>query len=293
MVGGLLVKAVGQLDDLRDEPSLAGLEHALFGVGEAGELEVRERFERLLGLEEAGLELARGGAERGDRGLARRRRGGARIAQQRLAGRGVWRRPPGGEQGVGLAGAEPVAHDAVGQPFLVGVRQQRQGGGRGGREAPVVEMASQLGGEPMAEGQASVHPSTPVPEELGDLGGREMILGGERVDHARLVHRARGAPGGVGLEQSGLAHDRRASVVLDDYRDVGMPRVAPVGQPLEAIEDFVGAVTGGRHPQRQRGQRRAGIRARAAEGRQRRGEVLDGDVEDQAHARASARGRSW
>src|SRR6266540_3583230 len=64
MVGGLLVEVVGQLDDLRDEPSLAGLEHALFGVGEPGELELRELFERLLGLEEAGLELARVVAER-------------------------------------------------------------------------------------------------------------------------------------------------------------------------------------------------------------------------------------
>src|SRR6266508_96888 len=94
IVGSLLVAAVGQLDDMRHEPSLAGLEHALFGVGEPGELELRELFERLLGLEEASLELARGGAEWGDRGLARSRRGGARIAQQRLAGRGVRRRPP-------------------------------------------------------------------------------------------------------------------------------------------------------------------------------------------------------
>jgi len=287
------VEVVGQLDDLRDEPSLAGLEHALFGVGEAGELELRERFERLLGLEEAGLELACGGAEWGDRGLARRRRGGARIAQQRLAGRGVRRRPPGGEHGVGLAGAEPVAHDALGQAFLLGVRQRGQGGGRGGREAPVIEVAGQLGGESMAEGQASVHPPAPVPEELGDLGGRELIVGGEGVDHARLVHRAHGAPRGVGLEQSGLAHDRRAGVGLHDHGHVSVPRVAPVGQPLEAIEDLVGAVTGRGHPQGQRGQRRAGIRAWAAEGRERRGQSLDRDVEDQAHARASASGRSW
>ena len=287
------MEAVGQLNDLRDEPSLAGLEHALFGVGEPGELELCELLERLLGLKEACLELARGGAERGDRGLARSRRGGARIAQQRLAGRRVRRRPPGGEHDVGLAGAQPVAHDALGQALLLGLRQQRQGGGRGGREAPVVEVAGQLGGEPMAEGQAPVHPPAPVPEELGDLGGREPIVDGERADHPRLVHRARGAPGGVGLEQSGLAHDRGAGVLLDDHGHVGAPRVAPVGQPLEAIEDLVGAVTGRGHPQGQRGQRRAGIRAWAAEGRQRRGEVLDGDLEDQAHARASASGRSW
>jgi hypothetical protein len=293
MVGGLLPEAVGQLDDLRDEPALAGLEHALFGVGEPGELELRECLERLLGLKEACLQLAGGGAEGRDRGLARRRRGAARIAQQRLTGRGVRRRPPGGEHGVGLAGAEPVAHDALGQPFLFGVRQRGQGGGRGGREAPVLEVAGQFGGEPPAEGQAPVDPRAPVAEQLGDLGGREPIVDGEGVDHARLVHRAHGAPGGVGLEQSGLAHDRRAGVVLDDHRDVGMPRVAPVGQALEPIEDLVGAVTGGRHPQRQRGQRRAGIRARAAQGRERRGQLLDRDVEDQTHAWASASGRSW
>jgi hypothetical protein len=293
MVGGLLVEAVGQLDDLRDEPSLAGLEHALFGVGEAGELERREFLERLLGLKEACLQFARGGAERGDRGLARRRRGGARIAQQRFARRRVTGGPPGGEHGVGLAGAEPVPHDALGQALLLGMRQQRQGGGRGGREAPVIEVAGQLGGEPMAEGQASVHPAAPVPEDLGNLGGREMIIGGERADHARLVHRAHGAPGGVGLEQSGLAHDRGAGVVLDDHRDVGMPRVAPVGQTLEAIEDLVGAVTGRRHPQGQRGQRRAGIRAGAAERRERRGQLLNRDVEHQGHAWASDSGRSW
>ena len=287
------MEVVGQLDDLRDEPSLAGLEHALFGVGEPGELELRELFERLLGLEEAGLELTRGGAERGDRGLARRRRGGARIAEQRLAGRRVRGGPPGGEHGVGLAGAQPVAHDALGQPFLLGVRQQRQGGGRGGREAPVVEVAGQLGGESMAEGQASVHPPAPVPEELGDLGGREMIVGGEGVDHARLVHRAHGAPRGVGLEQSGLAHDRRAGVGLHDHGHVSVPRVAPVGQPLEAIEDLVGAIAHGRHPHGQRCQRGAGIRARAAEGSQGRGEPIDGNLEDQAHARSSDRGRSW
>ncbi len=287
------MEAVGQVDDESGEPPLAGLEHALFGVGEAGEIELRELLERLLGLEEARLELARGGAERGDRGLARRGRGRARIAQQRLARRRVRRRPPGGEHGLGLSGAEPVAHDALGQPFLLGVRQRGQGRGGGGREAPVVEMSGQLGGEPTAEGQASVHPPAPTAEELGDLGGRELIVDGEGMHYPRLVHRAHGTPGGVGLEQSGLAHHGRAGVGLHDHGHVGVPRVAPAGQPLEAIEDLVGAIAHGRHPHGQRCQRGAGIRARAAEGSQGRGEPIDGNLEDQAHARSSDRGRSW
>jgi len=174
MVGVLLLESASQLDDESGEPPLTGVEHALFGIGEAGEIELRELLQRLLGLEEAGLELARGGAERGDCGLAGSGRGRARIAHQRFAGRRVRGGPPGGEQGVGLSGAEPVTHDAVGQSFLLSVRPRRQGMCRRGREAPVVEMSGQFGGQPTAEGQAPVHPPAAAPEELGDLGGREM-----------------------------------------------------------------------------------------------------------------------
>ncbi len=55
---------MGQLDDLSGEPPLTGFEHALFGIGEAGEINMRELLQRVLGLEEARLELARGGTER-------------------------------------------------------------------------------------------------------------------------------------------------------------------------------------------------------------------------------------
>jgi len=99
MVGGLLLEEVGQLDDLRGEPPLTGVEHALFGIGEAGEINMRELLQRVLGLEKARLELARGGAEWGDRGLAGSGRGRARITHQRFAGRRVRGGPPGGEHG--------------------------------------------------------------------------------------------------------------------------------------------------------------------------------------------------
>jgi hypothetical protein len=187
-----------------------------------------------------------------------------------------------------------MAHDALGQPFLLGVSKRRQRRRRGGREPTIVEVTSEFRGQPMAEGQAPVDPPSPVPEELGDLGGRELIVGGEGADHARLVHRAHGALRGVGLEHAGLAHDASNSVFLNDHRDVGVPLAAPAGQTLEAIEHLVGAVSGRRrHPQGQRGQRGAGIRARAPEGSERGGQPIDGDVEDQAHGPSSASGRSW
>jgi len=64
MVGGLLLEGVGQLDDKSGETPLAGLEHALFRVGEARESQGREFLERLLGLQKARLEFARRGTER-------------------------------------------------------------------------------------------------------------------------------------------------------------------------------------------------------------------------------------
>lgn len=284
---------MGQLDDVGGQPPLAGLQDPPIGVGESGEIEVRERVQRVLGLGKARLDLARRGAEGGDGRLAGRGRGRAGIAQQRLARRGVQGGAPGGEERVGLSGAKPVAHDALGQPLLFAEGETGQGARGGGREPPLVEMATEFGGEPTAERQAPVDPASPAAEQRGDLRGRELIVVGERADDTRLVHRAHGAPGRVGLEQSGLAHDPGAGV-FHDHGDVGVPLAAPAGQPLEAIEDLVGAVTGRRHPQGQRSQRGPGIRARAPEGSKRGGQPIHGDVEDQAHGcGSSVRGRIW
>ena len=115
----LLLEGVGQLDDERGQPPLAGGEHAVVGVGEAGEIQLCELLQGVFCLEEARLQLARGGTERGDRRLTGRGRGAARIAHQCLAGRRVGRRAPGREQGLGLPGAQPVAHDCCLPRFFV------------------------------------------------------------------------------------------------------------------------------------------------------------------------------
>jgi len=63
MVRGLLLDGVGQLDDVGGQTPLAGLQDSPIGVGESGEIEVRELVQRVFGLGKARLDLARRGAE--------------------------------------------------------------------------------------------------------------------------------------------------------------------------------------------------------------------------------------
>ena len=66
-----------------------------------------------------------------------------------------------------------------------------------------------------------------------------MIVVREGADHARLVHRAHGALGGVGRQQAGSADDPGAGVLFHDHGDVRAALAAPAGQALEPIEDLV------------------------------------------------------
>jgi hypothetical protein len=284
---------VGELEDAGDQPPLAGGEDAVVGVGEAADIQLRELLQRVLGLQEARLQLPRRGPERGDRGCAGCRRGAARIAQQRLPGRRVGRRAPGREQGLGLAGAQPVADEALGQARLLRGGQAGQDVRGGGRQPPGIEVACALGGQALAERRAPVHPPAPATEQLGDLRGREVIVGDEGVHDAGLVHRTDGALGGVGLEQPGLAHHAGEHVGFHDHGDMGVALAAPARQSLEAIEHLVGAVADRRHAHGQRGQHGADVRAGATQRRERGDQSIDGDLEDRTHGRSAARRRAW
>jgi hypothetical protein len=204
---GLLVEGAGQLNDLGGQPSLAGLQGPPFGVGEADEVERQQRLEGPLGLIEARLELARRGTQGRHGAGARGRHGAAGIAHERLAGGRVTRRAPGGEEGLGLPRAQAMARQGVGQTRLLAARQRRHGEGRGGGEAAGIDLRGHVGREPTAEDQAPVYPAPAAAEQLGDLGGREVIVVSQRADHAGLVHGAQGPPRRVGLKQPGLDHD--------------------------------------------------------------------------------------
>jgi hypothetical protein len=287
----LLVEGVGQPDDLGGQAPSAGLQGPPFGVGEAGEVEGQKLVKGALGLVEPGLEIAGRGAQGRDGRRAGGGHGAAGIAHERLAGRRVACRAPGGEEGLGVPRAQAVAREGVGQTLLIAARERRHGGGSGGREAAVIDLRGHVGSEPAAEGQAPVHPAPATAEQLGDLGGREVILVGQRADHTGFVHGAQGPPWRVGVEQPGLADD--AGGVFHDHGHVGVAVAGPAGEAFEAVEHLVRAVPRRGHAQGQRGEGARGIGARPAQRRQRRGELREGDVEDEGHDGGPSTGSSW
>jgi hypothetical protein len=172
----LLLDSAGQPDDLRGQAPLAGLQDPAVRVGETGEGERQQVRERALGVIEAGLELAGRHAQRRDGGVTGRGHGAARIAQQGLAGGDIGRDAPGREEGLGLAGAQAVAREGVGQARLLGARERGEGV-RGGCGQPAGVNVSRHGRrKPTAEGQAAVHPAAAATEQLGDLRGRELVV---------------------------------------------------------------------------------------------------------------------
>jgi len=284
------VEGVGQPGDLGGQTPLAGLQAPPFGVGEASEVERQQLLEGAFGLIEARLELAR----RGTQGRDGRRAGGghsaAGIAHERLAGGRVAGRAPGGEERLGLPRAQAVAREGVGQARLLAARQRRHGEGGGGREAAGLDVRGHVGREPAAKGQPALDPRPAAAEQLGDLARRKMIVVGQRADDAGLVHGAQGAPRRVGLEQPGLGHD--AGGVFDHHGHVRVAVAGPVGEALEAIEHFVGALTGRSHAQGQRGEGAGGVGARSAERRECGREPIDREREHARHGRAASRDRS-
>jgi hypothetical protein len=290
-IRGLLLKRAGQPDDLGRESPLAGLQGPPFGIGEAGEVERQQLTQGLLGLIDARLEFTRHGAQGRDGGLAGLRHGAARVAEERLAGGRVAGRAPGGEDGLGFPRTQAVAREGVGQARLLAARKRRHGPGRGRGEAAGIDLRGHVRCEPAAEGQAPVHPAPAAAEQLGDLGRREVIVVGQRADHAGLVHGTQGPPRGIGLQQARLGHD--ADGVFDHHRHLRGALARPPGEALEAVQYLIGPVAGRGHAQGQRGQGAGRIGPGSPQRCQRGRELRDRERVHAGHGGAGSTGNSW
>jgi hypothetical protein len=199
---------------------------------------------------------------------------------------------PRGEQSHGLARANAVLLDGVGEASLIARSEGAEGVGGARREPPGIEARGEFGSELAGEGEPALGPTEAVAEELADGEGRQPVLVGQGTDYAGLIHGAHGAARGVGLKHARLgAH---AGGVLDDDGNAGAPLRLPGGEALVAVEDLELAVPGRGHTKRHRGEGGIRVGAPAAQVRQRRAQALDGEFGDQGrHGRRSSRGRSW
>jgi len=284
----VLLKRGLEMDEACRQPTAPRLEDAALAFGKAGKFELGQGVELALEEVETGFDLARGGTEGrgvGGDGIA----GAARVAQERFASRRVGD-APGGEERLGLARAQGVRLDGVGEAALLGGAEGAESdrGARG--QASGVEARGRFGRELGAEDEATLHPAASMAEELAERVGRKLVLVYQRAGDARFVHGAGGLARGVGFEDAGLDGD--AGGVLDDDRDVGKALGGPGVEALEAVEDLEGAVRDGRDADRQRGERGAGVGARAAQGGVRGAQRADGKFADEAHGRGSSTGRS-
>jgi hypothetical protein len=160
---------VSELEDVSDEAPAAGFQHPPVGVRKAGEVDVQKLGERPVGLGEPRLELLRRRPQGRDAGVARGGRCAPGIAEQRLARDGVARGgAPGGQEGLGLAGAQAVAVERGRQRRLLAARQRGQGVGRGDGELAGIDAAGRLGHQPAAEDETPVHPAPAAAEQRGD-----------------------------------------------------------------------------------------------------------------------------
>lgn len=250
-----------------------------------------QRIEGALDLVEAAFDLL--GRRRERRGALVRAswQDAAGVPQDRLAAHGVGSGAPGGDDGLGLAGAEAVALDGVGEPSLLGMRERTKGVGDRCGEAAGIHAGGELGGELAGQGEAALGPCGASAEGAGDDQGRQVIVVGQRPHDTRLVHRAGGLTGRIGGEHPRLAGG--ADGVLDDAGD-GRPSVLlPLGQPLEAVNHLERAVFVGGHAERERGELCVPVGVWTSKRRERGPQGGDGDFGHEAHERGSSTGRSW
>lgn len=127
-------------------------------------------------------------------------------------------------------------------------------------------------------------------QEFDNRAHRELVLIGQRCDHTCLVHGAGGLRRGIGLQKARLHGG--AFHGFDNDRNLGYPVSLKACQTLEAVEDLVGTIWGGRHAKGHSAQL-VGVGTFTAQGPKGRPELADRNLEGHAHGRPCGRSTSW
>jgi hypothetical protein len=155
---GFLLQLIGESEDPRRKPALAGLEDPSLGVGERGEVPGGPFLEGLLQGVESGFDLGGDGAEGRGAHVSGARLGAPRVPHERLPGGGIGREAVGGEERLRLAGGECMTRGGFGQAHLGLAVEGAQLRRHGHREAPAVEPESELRGELPGQREPALDP---------------------------------------------------------------------------------------------------------------------------------------
>jgi len=151
-----------------------------------------------------------------------------------------------------LLAAKPVPLDGAKQRLLIFARQGAEAVRDGGTDGALGELVLGLLRKLSADVEAPRDPASFPSEQAADLALRLSVLLQQRADHHGLIHGREAARRGIGEKQPPQVL-LRACRPLDYHRDQLVALVPPGSQALVAVDDLVGPVVGGDHPDRQLG----------------------------------------
>lgn len=259
----------------RLEPTALLGREAVLGEREARELEERLAHE----LEPLFQPRGEGAPARLALGIGSHR--GAGVAEESGARRRVLGGAVGLDERERLARLERVELDRGDDRLLLLPGQSGERVGERGADRAVGELLLDPRREPRRERDPPRDPRGLPAEEARRRLLREAVLLHERHDDAPLVERAQRPGRGVREEEEALPLGRGPRG-LDDGGHEGVPRGAPPREPLQAVDDLVGAVLDGHNAHGQiAGLARARRSRRArAEGGEARAQELDREKRD-------------
>jgi hypothetical protein len=134
--------------------------------------------------------------------------------------------------------------------FLSAIAQSAQRVGQSRADGPLVDFPLDCRTEPRGQGQAACHPGFAPAEKMRNASQPQAVLLDQRTDHARFVHRGRGARRRIRAQQQEFLLGT-AGGTLDHGRQDRSPFVLPERETLEAVDNLEESVAVRHHADRQ------------------------------------------